>query len=82
MSRVSRSCGGLARMLAAAQQTPRPLDVIVCMDESRIGRDALRVRRAPPAGWGRSGEKSGGTGPAPPDALDRQDEEEGPHPGL
>jgi site-specific DNA recombinase len=34
---------GLARMLAAAQQTPRPFDVLVCMDESRIGRDQYRT---------------------------------------
>jgi site-specific DNA recombinase len=34
---------GLARMLAAAQQTPRPFDVIVTMDESRIGRDQWRT---------------------------------------
>ncbi|HET9923739.1 MAG TPA: recombinase family protein, partial [Methylomirabilota bacterium] len=33
----------LARMLAAAQQTPRPFDAVICMDESRIGRDQYRT---------------------------------------
>jgi site-specific DNA recombinase len=34
---------GLARMLAAAQRKPRPFDVIVTMDDSRLGRDQFRT---------------------------------------
>ncbi len=34
---------GLAALLAAAQSTPRPFDMIVTMDGSRIGRDQYRT---------------------------------------
>jgi hypothetical protein len=34
---------GLARLLAALTQKPRPFDVVVTMDESRLGRDQFRT---------------------------------------
>src|SRR4030095_8247466 len=34
---------GLARLLAALKQRPRPFDVLVMMDESRLGRDQWRT---------------------------------------
>jgi DNA invertase Pin-like site-specific DNA recombinase len=39
---------GLARMLEAAQRRPRSFDVVITMDESRLGRDQYRtaLRRA------------------------------------